>query len=84
MNYWLDLFTGETWKQFKDAGCTISGFNKRSSKVAALVKPDDVFLCYMTGVMRWVGALRVLGPTTNKTPSGATEISRYALRSSRC
>lgn len=68
MNYWLDLFTGETWDQFRKAGGKISGFNKRSAKVAASVKPGDIFLCYVTGVMRWVGALRVIAPTTNKEP----------------
>jgi hypothetical protein len=26
MNYWLDLFTGTTWQEFRKAGATISGF----------------------------------------------------------
>src|SRR6266567_195186 len=68
MNYWLDLFTGETWQQFRNAGSNISGFNGRSANAAALVKPNDISLCYMTGVMRWVGALRVIEPSTNKDP----------------
>jgi hypothetical protein len=68
MNYWLDLFTGETWQQFHDAGCGVSGFNKRSAKLASQVKPGDVFLCYLTGVMRWVGALKAIGPSTNQDP----------------
>lgn len=68
MNYWLDLFTGGTWGQFKDAGSNVSGFNKRSANAAALVKPNDILLCYMTGVMRWVGALRVVGPSKSKEP----------------
>jgi hypothetical protein len=32
------------------------------------VKPGDVLLCYLTGVMRWVGALRVVGPSDDTSP----------------
>ena len=28
MNYWLDLFTGRTWDEFRQAGATVSGFRK--------------------------------------------------------
>jgi hypothetical protein len=27
-NYWLDLFTGTTWKEFLDAGGEVSGFRE--------------------------------------------------------
>ena len=29
MNYWLDLFTGTTWAEFRKAGANISGFRER-------------------------------------------------------
>lgn len=58
--YWLNLFTGLTWKEFKEAGANISGFREHRRKIASQVKPGDVLLCYMTGVMRWVGALEVI------------------------
>jgi hypothetical protein len=32
------------------------------------VKSGDILLCYLTGVMRWVGALEVIGPSTDKRP----------------
>ena len=64
--YWLNLFTGTTWKEFRAAGATISGFRASRQKLAAKVKPGDVFLCYLTGVMRWVGAVEVLGPSQEK------------------
>jgi predicted RNA-binding protein len=67
MNYWLDLFTGTTWKEFRDAGASVSGFRPRQKKIAARVKPGDVFICYLTGVMRWVGALEVIGHSVNKS-----------------
>lgn len=61
MDYWLDLFTGTTWDEFLRAGGRVSGFRKRMAKAVDRLKPDDVLLCYLTGVKRWVGALRVQG-----------------------
>ncbi len=61
MNYWLDLFTGTTWQEFLAGGAKVSGFRERRRATAARIQPGDVFLCYLTHVMRWVGALEVLG-----------------------
>ncbi len=68
MNCWLDLFTGTTWEEFRTAGANVSGFRERMRKSAQRVKPGDMFLCYLTGVMRWVGALEVVAPTTDTSP----------------
>lgn len=68
MNYWLDLFTGTTWDEFRKAGSAVSGFRERQKKYANNIRPGDVLLCYLTGVMRWVGALEVIGPSEDKTP----------------
>lgn len=65
MNYWLDLFTGTTWREFRDAGGNISGFRGRQAAIAKRVQPGDIFLCYLTGVMRWVGALEIQGRTSD-------------------
>lgn len=73
MNYWLDLFTGTTWKEFVEAGATVSGFRHRMRKAAARIQPGDILLCYLTGVMRWVGALKVIGPSTDKRPIWADD-----------
>jgi len=59
MNYWLDLFTGTTWKEFRDAGASVSGFSANRRRVAERLEKGDVLLCYLTGVMRWIGALEV-------------------------
>jgi hypothetical protein len=67
MTYWLDLFTGTTWDEFRRSGSKISGFRDRMRKAAAKVQPGDVFLCYHTGVMRWVGALEVVSRSDDKT-----------------
>lgn len=66
MDYWLDLFTGETWKEYRDAGAKVSGFRQRRRRTCDRVKPGDYFLAYLTGVMRWVGILRVVGPSKDQ------------------
>jgi hypothetical protein len=66
MNYWLDLFTGTTWNEFQKSGSTISGFRKRMRNTAAKVQPGDILVCYLTGVMRWVGALEVVRATDDQ------------------
>jgi hypothetical protein len=65
LNYWLDLFTGTTWAEFRNAGANITGFRERMRPRTRQVKRDDVLLCYLAGVMRWVGALEVGGPTND-------------------
>jgi hypothetical protein len=66
MQYWLDLFTGTTWDEFHKAGAKVSGFRDRMRRTVSKIQPGDVLLCYMTGVMRWVGALEVVGPSDDK------------------
>lgn len=67
MNYWLDLFSGTTWEHFKRAGARETGFRSRMRKNVARVQPGDILLCYMTGVMRWVGALEVVAHLPGKS-----------------
>lgn len=61
MNYWIDLFTGTTWREFRAAGASTSGFSEKKAHQVQRVQPGDVLLCYVTGIMRWVGAFRVVG-----------------------
>lgn len=61
MTYWLDLFTDETWREFLAAGGNISGFRERQWKAAQRVRSGDIFLCYLTGISRWIGVLKVTG-----------------------
>ena len=68
MNYWLDLFTGTTWQEFRQAGATVSGFSAKRRTVAQRMKAGDILVCYLTGVMRWVGALEVTGSSKNADP----------------
>lgn len=68
-NYWLDLFTGVTWKEFKNAGSSISGFRESRWNTVQKIKQGDYLLCYLTGISRFVGILEVLDvPFKDKTP----------------
>jgi len=58
-NYWLDLFTAVTWQEFLEAGGSVSGFRESRWSALQKVKVGDYFLCYLTGVSRWVGLLEV-------------------------
>ena len=71
-NFWLDIFTPTTWKEFRDAGAHTSGFPETRQNTVNKVQPGDVFLCYVTGVSRWVGALEVVGPSDDDSPIWGT------------
>jgi hypothetical protein len=58
-NYWLDLFTGTTWKEFLEAGGKVSGFRETRWKTMQSIKPGDYLLCHLTGVSRFIGLLQV-------------------------
>src|SRR5216684_3254757 len=60
--YWLDLFTYQTWSEFFAAGASVSGFRENRWKTVQSIKPGDYLLCYLTGVSRWIGLLEVTGP----------------------
>jgi hypothetical protein len=57
--YYLDLFTGTTWEEFLQHNATVTGFRETRKKTAKNVKPGDYFLCYITGISRFVGVLEV-------------------------
>lgn len=60
MAYFLDLFTPETWRAFREMGGIVTGFRERQRRVAfERVRPGDIFLCYMTRLSRWCGVLQV-------------------------
>lgn len=59
--YWLDLFTPQTWHEFHAAGASVSGFRENRWKSVQAMKPGDYLLCYLTGVSRWIGVLEITG-----------------------
>ena len=60
MTFFLDLFTPETWDIFRNAGASVTGFRTRQRNLAReRVKRGDIFICYMTRLSRWCGAVQV-------------------------
>jgi len=57
--YWLDLFTGKTWEEFLKNGAKVSGFRESRKKIAKGIHPGDYFICYLTGLSRFIGVLEV-------------------------
>lgn len=58
-NYWLDLFTGKTWNEFNQRSDNITGFRKSRWKTVQKIAIGDYFLCYLTGISRFIGILEV-------------------------
>lgn len=74
VTYWLDLFTGETWKEFLEAGGTVSGFRESRWNTVSKMKQGDYLLCYLTGVSRWIGLLEITGnPYKDEKPVWSRE-----------
>ena len=70
MAYWLNLFTMETWEEFKAAGGSTTGFREARWGRAQKIKPGDRMLCYLVGAYRWIGILDVIGePYFEEDPS---------------
>jgi predicted RNA-binding protein len=68
-SYWLDLFTGTTWREFLTAGGEVSGFREKRWRAVQQMAPGDYLLCYLTGVSRWIGVLEVISePFMDNTP----------------
>ena len=60
MSYLLNVFSPETWRTFQEKGNSVTGFSERRHNLAReRVKKGDIFLCYLTEVSRWCGALQV-------------------------
>lgn len=59
--YWLDVFTPETWDEFRQHGATVSGFPAMRRNTVNRMQEGDILLCYLKGVKRWVGYLEVVG-----------------------
>jgi EVE domain len=61
-SYWLDVFSDETWDQFREHGANVSGFPIARVATTRRMKQGDYLMCYVKGLARWVGILEVTGP----------------------
>ena len=58
-NYWINLFTIETWNEFVANGATTTGFSESRWPTVQKIKRNDYLLCYLTKVSRFIGVLEV-------------------------
>jgi predicted RNA-binding protein len=80
-NYWIDLFTIETWQEFREHGSDVSGFNEKRWTTVQKIKPGDYLLCYLTRASRWVGLLEVISePFQDDTPIWKSQTYSCRLR----
>jgi hypothetical protein len=81
MNYYLNLFSPETYEAFNRSGRTVSGFRTRQRRAAERIQPGDRFVCYMTKLSRWIGVLEVEeGPYEDDTPIFYGEDDPFVVR----
>jgi hypothetical protein len=79
--YWLDLFTWATWQEFLKSGGQVSGFRERRWNTVKKIKPGDYLICYLTGIMRFVGVLEVVSePFKDETKIWSDEVFPCRLR----
>lgn len=79
--YYIDLFTPETWQEAAAHGFTITGFSERRRNYASRVAPGDIFLCYLTGKSRFIGALRATSEVFHdETPIWASQVFPVRFR----
>lgn len=68
-NYWLDLWTPETWEEASKIGYTVTGFREHRLKGMSRINPGDIFICYLTKISRFCGLLEAASkPYTDDTP----------------
>lgn len=81
MNYFLDLFSPETYNAFSLSKQSVSGFRKRHTTAAGRVKPGDKLVCYMTKLSRWIGLLEVIdGPFQDDKPIFYPDNDPFVIR----
>jgi predicted RNA-binding protein len=81
VNYWLDLFSPETYEAFGRSDRSVSGFRERHSNAASRVKPGDRLVCYMTKLSRWFGILEVIdGPFRDSKPIFFADSDPFVVR----
>lgn len=60
MQYWLDLFTVETWEEARVQEFRVTGFRERRWPQVSKIRAGDRFVCYLTQVGRFAGILEAV------------------------
>lgn len=70
----MDVFTVDTWREFRQHGADVSGFPLRRWNTVTRMRPGDYLLCYLKGEKRWVGVLEITGDAyQDETPIWAAD-----------
>lgn len=81
MAYYVDIFSPATYAVFAATDRKVSGFRPRQRAAADRLQPGDTLVCYLTGLSRWVGLLRVEGaPFESDAPLFAEEDDPFVVR----
>lgn len=67
VTYWLNLFSAETWNEFLRHGGTTTGFRESQKTRAEAVRVGDRFICYVTGLSRFIGILEATSGSSWET-----------------
>ncbi len=60
--YWINLYTLETWNEYRAAGSQVACFRESMwAKAVVKFKKGDLLLAYVTGLSRFVGIQEVVG-----------------------
>jgi len=60
VQYWLDLFTPETWEEARRNNFKLSGFRESRWSLVSKIKKGDLLICYLTKISRFCGVLKVI------------------------
>lgn len=58
VDYWLDLFSPETWEEAREQDFRVTGFRLSRWSIVSKIKPGDFFVCYVTRLSRFCGILK--------------------------
>lgn len=79
MTYFVDIFSVETYEEFCNTDKTICGFHPKRRSWVQKIKPGDKIVCYLKGLLCWVGVLEVTGKMF-EAEAGAEAVEEYSLQ----
>jgi len=75
MQYWLDLFTPETWNEAAAVKFGVTGFRETRWPIVRRVEIGDYFVCYLTRVSAFSGLLEaVSGGYQDSSPIWTSDV----------
>ncbi len=81
MAFYTNLFSPDTYETFSRSDRSVSGFSKHQHAWARRIQKGDRFICYMTKLSRWIGALEVLTECyVDETPLFYPDDDPYVVR----